>query len=332
MEKGREYMIIQALRGSFIESFHHVHYVVVDSEGKIVEQSGEPFYITYPRSSVKMIQSLPFIMEGAFDHFHLHEQALALAVASHQGEDFHISLLEEWKEKVGLENHQFCCGAHWPVNFQAQKKLIQTGIEPSPLHNNCSGKHAAMMTLAKLKNETVHEYGNYDSPTQERIRKIMSHYSGADHRRSPWGVDGCGIPTYAVPLKNLAQMMAIFFTDSAKNLSFPAAQLVTQAMQNFPEMVSGSDSFNSKLLTHFGDKMIAKAGAEGVYCGAFLKSGHGFAIKAQDGAQRAVESALLELMKNQNVLTNETFEKHQSWLNPKIKNWKGEITGEMIAL
>lgn len=325
-------MIIQALRGSFVESFHHVHYVVVDFEGKIVDQSGEPFFITYPRSSVKMIQALPFLIEGAFDHYHLHEQALALSVASHQGEDFHLSLLEEWKEKVGFDENHFCCGAHWPVDFRAQKKMIQNGQEPTSLHNNCSGKHSAMLSLAKLKNEVLKDYGKFDSPTQTRIRNFLTDYSGANHHRAPWGVDGCGIPTYAIPLKNLAQMMATFFSNNSKNSNVQATQEITQAMQNFPQMVSGSDTFNSRVLTHFGDRIIAKSGAEGVYCGAFLDSGYGFAIKAQDGSQRASELTLVQLMKKYGVLSEELLFTHSSWLNPSIKNWKGEITGELLAL
>ena len=133
-------------RGEVEESFHEAKYLIKDSNFDILVTSNNENDFVFPRSSIKIFQALPFIISGAHKIFDLDEQILALACSSHCGESFHIKCLEKWIKKLNIKLSDLKCGIHNPINYKSSNKLLLDGRNPNQLHNNCSGKHLAMIS------------------------------------------------------------------------------------------------------------------------------------------------------------------------------------------
>ena len=139
---------IVATRGPLAESRHRVACAVADAAGRSIAAWGDVAQPVYPRSAIKAIQALPLIESGAADRLGLSEEEIALACASHSGEDAHVALARAMLAKAGRDESALECGAHWPLGEAAARALARSGRSPGPLHNNCSGKHAGFVCVA----------------------------------------------------------------------------------------------------------------------------------------------------------------------------------------
>ena len=141
-------ILVEVTRGSLVESCHRGAVAIADADGRVLLGVGDIERPVYPRSAVKAMQALPLIESGAADAFRLGDKELAIACASHSGEDAHIDAVRSLLAKAGLDEQQLACGAHWPISERASRELMRAGKSPTAIHNNCSGKHAGMLATA----------------------------------------------------------------------------------------------------------------------------------------------------------------------------------------
>jgi L-asparaginase II len=320
---------IEITRGALVESRHQVSAIVVDAEGAIVAAWGDPERLTYPRSANKPLQALPLVETGAADRFNLTNRQIAFACASHQGEVFHVEAARDWLDQIGLDVAALECGAHMPPDEAHANQMIRAGEAPTALHNNCSGKHSGMLTHAVHCGEDPKGYIGIDHPTQRRITRAVMEICGVTGTPEQ-GVDGCGIPTFAIPLRNLALGMArLVDTGGLPAGRANAAARIVEGMAAAPEMVAGTTEFVTRAMQIAGEKAVVKSGAEGVFTGALRKKGLGFALKAEDGAGRAAELAAAALLKRFADLDDAQVAALENFLAPKIFNRAGLEVGRM---
>ncbi len=317
-------VLVEVLRGDIVESIHRGVVAVVDGDGKIVMEIGDIEWPVFPRSAVKAIQALPLIETGAADAYAMGDRELALACASHAGEVKHTALSRSILEKAGLDESALECGSHWPSNQDAMIALANSGSTPTALHNNCSGKHAGFLCICCHEGIERRGYVKYDHPFQEMIRGTMEAVTGARHDRENSGIDGCSIPTYAVPLKALARGFARMATGNGLGSErAKASRRLLAACMAEPFFVAGTGRACTRLMEEAPGRIFVKTGAEGVFCAAVPELGLGIALKCEDGTGRAAEVAiaavLAGLFKGDELLAARL----SAIARPKLHNWNG---------
>jgi L-asparaginase II len=327
---GEKLVLVEAVRGAWVESSHRGAIAVADAAGKIVRSLGDVDRLVYPRSSLKPIQALPLVETGAADGFALGDEELALACGSHRGEAVHVEKVAAWLGRIGLGEADLECGAHPPRHEPSYQALLREGRPASPLHNNCSGKHAGFLTTARWLKEPTRFYIEADHPVQQRVVRTAGEMAGVDLSRAPRGRDGCGIPVIAVPLRALATAMA--------RLADPrplgehrraAAKRVLDAMAAAPLLVDGTGGMTTTMLAVAGATVRLKPGAEGVFCAALPALGLGVAIKIDDGAGRAADLAMATLLDRLGCFTAEQRIALAPFLAPGIKTVAGKDAGRL---
>jgi L-asparaginase II len=206
--------------------------------------------------------------------------------------------------------------------------MLRKGQSPSPIFNNCSGKHLGLISGCVALGETPKEYHRIEHPAQVRLRKILSELGKVHIERMPVGSDGCAIPTHAMPLQNIAVAMSSFF--SQKEISAvrrQALQRILHAWRHHPTYVSGTTDFASALSEKTKGRALLKGGAEGIYCGVLPEKGYAFALKVADGHKRAAEVVAAALFKQYSALTDSEYQDLKQWTQPSIKNTRGEPAG-----
>jgi L-asparaginase II len=327
--KTRSPFRVEVLRGSVVESQHQVMAVVVDERGSPIRFWGNINYLTYPRSAIKMLQALPLLESGAAEAFGFEDKHICLICSSHRGEKNHILGLAEIMKKAGIREDQLICGGHWPAHEATAHELIRRSGQPTPIMNNCSGKHCGIIATCLHLKENPEAYEKYTHPAQVRLRKVLSEVMHFDYERAHHGVDGCGIPTYAVPLQNLAVGMLALINPKEKASRQMAAKRIIEAVRSEAFYLSGSDDFTSDIIQRTQGRCIIKNGAEGVFCGVIPEKGWAFALKVADGAPRAAQAATGFLLQRLGVLKEDEIAALTKYLEPKIKNWKGLDVGHL---
>lgn len=322
-------LIVEVLRGPIVESLHQVMAVVVNEVGSMTQYWGNPQFLTVPRSAIKMLQALPLIESGAADHYGLDERHIALACGSHRGEKEHLAALQEWAEKVGIKESELVCAPHLPYDEASAHEMIRRHHAPTAFCNNCAGKHLAIITTCKHLNEDPTGYEKYEHVAQKRLRKVLTETMKVDHAKVSLGVDGCGIPSYGVPLLSMAQGMASLINSKEAPLRKAAAERVLRAVRNQPFYTSGSDNFATAVIEKTQGRCIVKGGAEGVYCVVMPEKRIAFAVKAADGAGRAAQMVTASLLLNLGGMTAEEFKSLSKFTQPSVSNWKGDVVGQI---
>ena len=278
-------------RGDRVESVHRGHAVVVDASGSVRAAWGNPDQIIYPRSSSKMLQALPLVESGAASAAGLQARHLALACASHQGAPMHADTVAAWLGSIDRSESDLRCGPQPPSDPADRQALRETGASPCQLHNNCSGKHAGFVTLARHLNAGP-DYIDPDHPVQRSVRAAFEEMT---QETSPgFGIDGCSAPNFATSLSGLARAMATMAApgDGARGR---AATSLVDAMLEHPLMVAGHGRACSELMAAM-DNVAVKTGAEGVFIAIDRNNGLGVALKIEDGATRASEAAMVAIL------------------------------------
>ena len=302
--------LVEVWRGEVLESVHAGHAVVCDPGGAVREAWGEPGVTILPRSSCKMIQALPLAEAGEAD-----PRRLALACASHEGAAIHVRPVEAWLAELGLSDGDLRCGVQPPRDAAERDALIRAGAVPRQVHNNCSGKHAGFLQVARALGGGS-EYADADHPVQRAVRAAFEEATGAP---SPtWAVDGCSVPNFACTLRGLATAMARFAAGEVA-----AMTRLREAMTAHPELVAGEGRACTALMRAM-DGVAVKVGAEGVYVAILPGPGLGVALKVLDGAGRAAECAAAAILARLGALDA----KHPL-VAPTIRNWRGIATGRV---
>lgn len=316
-------------RGDTDESRHRVRAVIASADGP-VESWGDIEAPVFPRSSLKPFQAMAMIASGAAEAYHLAPEQLALSMASHSGEPKHADLVMAWLGWLELDESALHCGSHPPMSVEATYELVRQGQTPSARHHNCSGKHSGMLTLARHL-DAPPNYEDYDHPVQAAIRATASRFLGLDFDTAPWGRDGCAVPNYAVPLRALAQGYARLLTppdDLAEG-----CQRLLAAWGAHPDLVAGSNRFDTAVMRISKGRVLSKAGAEGVQAALVPERGLGLAVKAEDGAKRAAEQAMAALLGRLGLLDPDSEALAAAWpeAGSTIRNARGDTVGHVLT-
>ncbi len=325
--------LIGITRGELIESVHHVAACAVDASGDLVYALGELDVPIYLRSTAKPFIAAAVIAAGARERFDLEPQEIAVMAASHSGEPFHVEAVRSILRKIGLTESALQCGAHAPYNAAAASALGRDGIAPSPVHNNCSGKHAGILALCAIVDANPATYLDPRNPAQQRILAFCGRMSGAGLEDLPIGVDGCGIPVYAVTLRAAAlSFMRLATLGGVEAQDADALRVVRDAMVQYPQYVSGTGEFDARLMQAANGAVACKGGAEGVHGTAVIDRGVGLACKIVDGSSRARAPAVITSLRRLKLLDDATLGALEDLEHPTIYNRVGRAVGTTISL
>lgn len=321
---------VEVTRGELVECRHRGSLAVVDSAGEVICAIGDIEQRVFPRSAIKALQALPLVESGAAEALELDDAELALACSSHNGEAVHVSAARVMLLKAGLSEEDLECGTHWPKRLEDVAALVRADEVPGPLYNNCSGKHAGFLTLAKVLGMPTRGYVSKDHPIQQEIRKVIEEFTCAPVSEDACGIDGCSIPTYASPLKGLARAFAVFGTgEGLEPDRADACEKLYEACVNEPFMVAGTGRFCTDVMAAFRGRVFAKTGAEGVFCASVPELGYGIALKCDDGATRGSEAMMatcLEIMLDLSVEERKVLAR---FANPAVLTRKDVKAGEV---
>ena len=318
--------LVQVIRGQVLENRHRAAAVICNSSGAIVESWGDVDAPILPRSSIKMIQALPLIEFGAAKAAQLKSEHLALACASHQGAAVHTDLIAAWLTAIGLTVDNLQCGPQ-PPRDAAVKAKDRTATR---LLNNCSGKHTGFLTLAKHLAASAESYLDLDAPVQKAVADAFAEVTETTQPLA-FGTDGCSAPNFAAPLIGIARAMAKFAApESFGGVRREAANRLVDAMRTHPVLVSGEGRACLALTTATEGRAVVKTGADGVFTGVVPEKGFGFCLKIDDGNVPACETLCAALLVRVGAL-DPAHPTAQRYLNTKITNWNGEVTGTRSA-
>lgn len=323
-------VLVEVTRGNLVESRHRGLVIAVDGDGRTIFSLGDTDAGVFPRSACKAMQALPLMESGAADAYGFGNKELALACSSHSGEPEHVALAAKMLAAAGRDVSALECGAHWSSD---QKTLIgqaRSMEAPSALHNNCSGKHSGFVCACCHSGTEVKGYVGYDHPLQQEIRGAMESLTGAILGRDNCGVDGCSIPTYAVPLKGLAHGFAKMATGVglAPERARASKRLIEACMAE-PFYVAGTKRGCTRLMETAPGRIFAKTGAEGVFCAAIPEKGIAIAVKCEDGATRAAEAMVTATLARFFQDEPEVQAALMAQANHTMKNWNGIAVGDV---
>ena len=323
-------VVVEVLRGERVESAHRGAGAVVDADGRMVFAFGDVDRPVYPRSAVKALQALPLIESGAADRLGLGDKEIALACASHSGEEAQVALAGAMLAKAGRDQSVLECGAHWPLGDAAARALARSGRSPGPLHNNCSGKHAGFVCVACAAGIEPKGYVAWDHPVQREVSAALADVTQARLDEGTRGVDGCSIPAYAIPLRALAHGFARFATGRGLAAErAKAAARIRAAVAAHPAIVAGAGRFDTEAMTILGARAFTKTGAEGAYCAALPELGLGLAVKADDGGGRAAQVMIAALLQRFGAFDEALNDRLAPLVAPRLRNWSAIAVGAL---
>ena len=315
-------------RGSYLESVHTGMAVICDKDGEISHQWGDPNALILPRSSAKMMQAIPLIISGAEKKFSIGEDLLALACASHNAAEIHLSRVLGWLSHLGFSETDLRCGPQPSKDPYVKKQMLEKGQSPCQIHNNCSGKHAGFLSVSRHLNAGP-EYTDPDHPVQLMVMDVFQELT--QNKVDGITIDGCSAPNPAIPLHSLAKAMSWFATAHNRDDQLSKAALkLRNAMVNYPELVAGELRACTNLMKACEKKAILKTGAEGVFVAILPELEKGIALKIFDGGTRASECAIASLLIQLGVL-NPNHPTALAYTHAPILNWRKIQTGMMKA-
>jgi L-asparaginase II len=326
-------ILAEQTRGPLVENRHRGAYAIVDADGKVIASAGDIERAIFPRSAVKSMQALAIAASGSLTRFDLSDEELALACASHLGEDVHIAGVTYFLDHLGLGVDDLECGAHAPTSSAAREAMRGRGDHPTALHNNCSGKHSGMLSVALAMGVPTEGYVKREHPVQVAVRAAIETVIGETLSEDRCGTDGCSIPTWAAPIRAFAQGFARMATGRGlpPDMATAAARLFDAATRH-PHLVAGTDHPDTRVMEAFGGRIMQKGGAEGVQCGAIRDKGWGYAIKCDDGNMAASQAMMAALLLQHADPDEKQAEVLRRIARQTIRNVRGFDVGEMRAV
>ena len=321
---------VEVTRGDVVESTHRVHAAAIGADEVLVAAARDVGLVTMWRSCAKFFQVMPFLSSGEFDRIGWGSEELALACASHGGEPEHVALAARMLASIGLEEGDLACGPHEPLSTRGARLWREGGQPLTRLHNNCSGKHAAMLARAKTAGWSTRGYEAADHPVQRGCLGEVSAWTGVPLDDMPVAVDGCGVAVMALPLDRMALAYARFARAAHAGEELPAR--IATAIRAHPDLLGGCDRFDTVLLEETDGAVIAKVGAEGVHSVAIPSLGLGLAVKVEDGAIRAQHVAVIVALQQLGVLPIDLPPRLSDLLLRPVRNTRGEHVGEVRAV
>ncbi|CAN7161889.1 asparaginase [Pararhizobium sp. LjRoot238] len=323
-------VLVEVTRGNLVESRHRGMVIVVDGAGKTIFSLGDTDAAVFPRSACKAMQALPLMETGAADAYGFGNKELALACSSHNGEPEQVALAAAMLAAAGRDVSALECGAHWSISQYVVIAQARSLDHPTALHNNCSGKHAGFVCACCHSGEETAGYVAYDHPLQREIRGVMESLTGAALAHDNCGIDGCSIPTYAVPLKGLAHGFAKMVTGHGlEPVRARASKRLVEACMAEPFYVAGTRRACTRLMQTAPGRIFAKTGAEGVFCAAIPEKGIAIALKCEDGATRAAETMVAATLARFFTDEPDVQASLMAQANYAMRNWNGIHVGDV---
>lgn len=322
--------LVTVIRGPVVESVHMGHVAVVDHTGHVLYRAGNPDTVTYMRSAAKPIQVLPVILSGAADTYAFTDTELAVMCASHYAEPHHLEAVRSILNRIGLTEDHLLCGPAQSLNPDVARRQAWDHQEKKPIFNDCSGKHAGMLSVCVHMGWPLDTYTDPDHPLQQDIRQRMADVCGLDPLEIQTGVDGCSVPVFAMPLSAMARSFSkLANPELVDNPVRGALHRIRYAMWGSPEMLAGTGGFCSALNRGGCGTVIGKLGAEGLYCIGVAGKDMGIALKIQDGSFRAVWPSAVRLL-DQLGITGESLKQEISvFRDMPNRNAHGETVGRI---
>lgn len=337
--------LTRVYRGSEVESVHRGSIAIVDARGKLIAFAGDPSTRSCLRSAAKPFQAIPLLEYGGVDEYDLTPEEIALTCASHGGEPLHVATAAAMLRKGEFDEEDLLCGVHLPYDEKAAADLRASGEAPSPLHNNCSGKHAGMLLATQVMDSPSARYIDAEHPLQELMHTTLADFAGLTPDEIPIAIDGCGVPAFFLSLHRAAYAYARLMSGAIERYAESTSQIV-DAMTSFPHYVAGNWSITSPLMAAFDGELVAKEGAEGFYTMALSPSlcseltgalrlpddaTLGIAMKIEDGSMdRGRNPVILRLLELLGIDLDARPEL-ETWRRWPVHNHAGTLVGEVRA-
>ena len=327
-------IVLHYTRAGHIENIHRGDVAAVNCAGEIIYSVGNAKLPMFWRSAAKPFQALPFVKNGGLEKYNITDEELALLVSSHSGEENHVALVRGILKKLGLDESVLDCVVVRPMSGKAFKNLIAKGEKVLPVHNPCSGKHSQIIALAMMLGVPIESYTKPEHEAQKLIFKHVAMASKVPEDKLEIGIDGCGVPVFYLPLYNMALAYARLSTPSKGDWGEyeVAALKIRDAMSKYPQVVSGTGRIDLAVSEITNGRIIAKIGADAVYCLAVKDEDLGIAFKIEDGDYAAVTPMVIAVLKKLDLLTKEEAAALDEKFPPVLKNHRGEIIGTVEAV
>lgn len=319
-----------ASRGGLVESIHRGHIAICRPDGEVVRSLGDPDFPTYLRSAAKPFQALTVVESGVADRYSLTEAELALMCGSVSGQDYHVATVRSVLAKAGLDESLLECGIHKPSHRGTVKAMEERGEKPLPVHNNCVGKHAAMLLLCSHFGYEFSGYYLAEHPVQTLIKDTVAGICGLPPETLGVGVDGCGVPVFRAPLRAIAYGYARFSAPDEAGFTAARAEAVARLMKAAlanPEMIAGDERVCTETMRRAPGRFLSKTGAEASYGLALVTDRLGVAVKIEDGSQRALSPVVVELLLKMGQINGEDAAALSGFHRNPLKNHRRETIG-----
>jgi L-asparaginase II len=321
-------------RGEIVESRHRLELALADPSGRCTAATETPGRVTTFRSSAKPFQLLPLAESGAAERWGFSDEDLAVMAASHTGSPYHVALVEGILQRIGCTAADLACGHHEPDDPESQAAIRKGASAPSPLYNNCSGKHAGMLALARAEGWPVEGYPHPDHPVQRVIHRTVAELCSVAPEAMVTAIDGCSVPVFAVPLQAMARAYAVLASavrEPDGSARSRALARIGAAMMAFPKAVAGEGRLTTELMRSAPGRLVAKGGAEGLQLVGHIELGLGLAIKCIDGASRASGPATIAALERFGWLDAAGAARLAPLREPRLRNHAGLDVGVITA-
>ncbi|MGF9858567.1 asparaginase [Priestia endophytica] len=326
-------ILLQTTRGSLVENVQRGDIAVVDFSGKLQYYKGNPYKITYIRSSLKPIQTLNVFLSGAVQKYGFDDEEISLMCSSHYGQENHKEVVERILKKIGLDMEDLLCGSKYSVKEEYKIEQIANHVKLTTANSDCSGKHGGMLASCLSKGYSIKEYNSKNHPLQKDIIDIVSDFCEIKENQLELGIDGCGVPVHGMPLYNAALGFAKIANPSKLKPDLKAAaEKVFKAINQAPEMIAGTGGFDTELIKHTNGKLIGKIGADGVYCLAIKDMGIGIALKVEDGNLNTIAPIVIRCLEELEVLSSSEIEDLAPFKSLNVVNTLRRTVGETYPI
>lgn len=333
--------LLELSRGDYTEARHRGSLAAVAADEHLIAVLGDPELPVILRSAAKPFQLMTVLASGAAERFGLVDEELAVAAASHSAEPEHLRAVRSLLGKIGLEESDLRCGVHQPFAPHVAERMARAGERPTPVHNNCSGKHAAMLAACLARGWSTEGYDRLEHPLQQENLGRIARLADLPPERVGVVIDGCGVPAFVLPLARAA----LAFARLADFRAAPQGEdeLARRAMTAITARPSyGSAAvgrLEAVLMEVGGGRLLAKVGAEGVYGvgiapGVVGKHGVGLVLKLEDGItfNRASDPIIVEALRQLGALSEQDLERLSEFGPREVTNCRGEAVGRMRVL